>query len=186
MAEKRPYRRKQYFIKRGYQTKFVLKFCLLVLLGAVISTALVYYFSLGSVTSTYANSRLTIRATSTAIMPAVIYTNLITLGLITVATVFVVIFVSHRIAGPLYRFEKELSEIAHGDLTKVVQLRKRDEVTEMAENLNRMTSSLRARLLEIRGLLDEASKLAQEEKASEPLVEKLRKARSVVHENFRV
>ena len=186
MAETRPYRRKQHFIKRGYQTRFILKFCLLVLVGAVISTALLYFLAQGSLTSTYANSRLTIRATSVAIMPAVIYTNLITLGLVTVGCIFVVLYVSHRIAGPLYRFEKELAEIAEGDLTKVVHLRKKDEVTDMADSLNRMTASLRERLLELRGRLDEVARLAEEEGASGKLVEKLKQAQTTVHDRFKV
>ncbi len=186
MAENRPYRRKQYFIKRGYQTRFILKFCLLVLVGAVVSTVLLYMMAEGSLTSTYENSRLMVRTTSVAILPAVIYTNLITLGLVTVACIFVVLYISHRIAGPLYRFEKELSEIAEGDLTKVVQLRKKDEITDMAQSLNRMTTSLRERLIELSGQLDEAARVAEEENASEHLVQKLNEARDTVHDKFRV
>jgi methyl-accepting chemotaxis protein len=186
MAEKRPYRRKQHFIKKGYQTRFILRFCLLVLVGAVISAVLLYVFAQGSLTSTYQHSRLTVRSTSTAILPAVIYTNLITLGLITVATSFVVLYLSHRIAGPLYRFEKELTDIAEGDLTKVIRLRKKDEVTDMADSLNKMTASLRERLLELQEELDEAARLAEEEKASEELVGKLRQAQTTVHGRFKV
>ncbi len=186
MSEKRPYRRKQHFIKKGYQTRFIVKFCLLVLVGAVISSLLLYWVSQGSLTSTFENSRLTVRNTSVAILPAVIYTNLITLALVTVATVFVVLYVSHRIAGPLYRFEKELAEIAEGDLTKVIHLRRRDEVTDMAESLNRMTASLRGRLQELSKELDEAARLAQEENASDALVEKLMDCQKTVHGRFKV
>ncbi len=186
MAEKRPYRRKQHFIKKGYQTRFILKFCLLVIVGAVISTALLYFLAQGSLTSTYENSRLMVRTTSVAILPAVIYTNFITLGLVTVGCIFVVLYVSHRIAGPLFRFEKELSEIAEGDLTKVVHLRKKDEVTDMADSLNKMTASLRGRLLELQGQLDEAARLAEKEKASGHLLEKLKQAQTTVHDSFKV
>lgn len=186
MVEKSPHRRKQHFIKKGYQTRFIVKFCLLVLVGAVISSVLLYVFAQGSVTSTFENSRLSVRSTSTAILPAVIYTNLITLGLITAATVFVVLYISHKIAGPLFRFEKEISEIAEGDLTKVIQLRKKDEITDMADNLNRMTRSLRSLLLELREELDDAVRLAEEEKASEGLVKKLREAQKTVHGRFKV
>lgn len=186
MGEKRPYRRKQHFIKKGYQTRFIFRFCLLVLVGAVISSVLLYLFGQGSLTSTFENSRLTVRSTSAAILPAVIYTNLITLGLITVATSFVVLYLSHKIAGPLYRFEKELIEIAEGDLTKVIHLRRKDEVTDMAESLNKMTASLRKRLLELQEELDEAARLAEEEKASDRLVEKIKQAQTTVHGRFKV
>jgi len=41
----RPHRRRQYFIKRDFQFRFILKFCLIVLAGVIISTGLLFLFS---------------------------------------------------------------------------------------------------------------------------------------------
>ena len=142
MAEKPRFRRKQYFIKKNYQTKFILKFCLLVLAGVVLSTVLLLSFSQGTLTSTFKDSRLVVTKTSWAIFPAIMYTNLISLGLITLATIAVVLFISHKIAGPMFRFEKELKAIGQGDLTVRIILRKGDQFKDMAESLNQMSLSL--------------------------------------------
>ncbi len=59
-------------------------------------------------------------------------------------------FISHKIAGPLYRFEKDVRSLAKdGDLTKMFKLRKRDEMQELAEALNIMVSGFRGKLVDM-------------------------------------
>lgn len=61
---------------------------------------------------------------------------------------FMSIYFSHRIAGPVYRLEKNLlNMISEGDLTKQFCLREKDELKELADALNTMTSNLRLKLL---------------------------------------
>lgn len=61
---------------------------------------------------------------------------------------FMSIYFSHRIAGPVYRLEKNLMNmISEGDLTKQFCLRENDELKELAGALNTMTSNLRIKLL---------------------------------------
>ncbi len=156
------YRRRHYFVKKDFQFSIILKFCLLVLIGAAISTGLLLLFSQDTLTSTFRESRLEIRSTASVIMPAVIYTNLITLGLITVATIVVTLFISHKLAGPLFRFEKELREIGEGNLTRNVCLRKNDQMIALCEDMNRMCDSLRGKITAIRDDLGEISRRAAE------------------------
>ena len=125
---KRSYKRRQYFIKKEFQVKFILKFCLLIVFGAIISTGLLFLFSQDTLTSSFQQSRLVIKSTGLAILPSVLYTNLITLGLIAIAAIIVTLFVSHKMAGPLFRFEKELRNIGEGDLTTKVVVRKDDTI----------------------------------------------------------
>lgn len=53
------------------------------------------------------------------------------------------IFISHRIAGPMYRFEKSADAIAKGDLSVNFYVRKSDEMKHMAVSLEDMVESLR-------------------------------------------
>ena len=146
MADTRNYKRRQYFIKKQYQTRFILKFCLILVFGAIVSSSLLILFSQDTLTSSYSNSRLMVENTARAILPAVVLTNLITLVLISVAAIGVVLLISHKIAGPLFRFEKELNAIGEGDLTIRVALRKKDQLVGMAESLNAMTAKLQRNL----------------------------------------
>jgi len=47
------------------------------------------------------------------------------------------LFFSHRIAGPLYRFEQTLQGVGEGDLSQRVQLRRYDELKDLGDEINR-------------------------------------------------
>jgi methyl-accepting chemotaxis protein len=184
--QKRAERRKRYFIKRGFQISFILKFCFLVLAGVMLSTGLLFFFSKDTLTSTFQQSRLVIKNTAFAILPAAVYTNLITLGLITAATIAVVLLVSHKIAGPWFRFEKELAEIGNGDLRKVITLRKKDQMAAVADNVNKMTSSLRERIADIQKEVEGAIQTASDENASANLKGQLARLKQKIGDQFKL
>lgn len=180
-----PYKRRHYFIKKGFQFKFILKFCLIILIGVIISTGLLFLFSQGTLTSSFHQSRLVIKNTALAILPAVIYTNLITLGLITLATIIVTVFISHKIAGPMFRFEKDLEEIGAGDLTKNVTLRKKDQITDMAESLNKMIGSLHEKVFTIQTDVEHLLESASKQNAPKLLIEGLNHLKQEIKSNFK-
>lgn len=183
---KHPHRRKHYFVKKDFQFRFILKFCLIVLMGVIVSTGLLFLFSQGTLTSSFQQSRLTIKTTALAILPAAIYTNLITLGVITLATIVVTLFISHKIAGPIFRFEKELKEIGEGDLTKDIRLRKKDQITDMAVSLNKMIAGLHEKVLDIQKSVEQLIESATKQKAPEGLIEELTHLHQRIESNFKI
>ncbi|MDD5173210.1 MAG: methyl-accepting chemotaxis protein [Candidatus Omnitrophica bacterium] len=63
--------------------------------------------------------------------------------IILVAIIFIGgIFVSHRIAGPMYHFEKSARAIRDGDLNVNFNIRKTDEMRDVAVDLEKMVESL--------------------------------------------
>ena len=142
MAEFIKNKRRNYFIKKEFQTKFILKFCILVVLTALISAFLIYRFSGSTVTTVFKNSRIKIVPSAKFIMPGLILSSLISVTLVGIATIIVVMFVSHRIAGPLYKLESLLERMASGDVSFDIHLRKKDEVEKLAEALGRAVHGL--------------------------------------------
>ena len=165
--------RKTYFVKKDFQIRFIVKFCMLLLAGVVVSTGLLFFFSPDSLTSSYQSSGLEIKHTNIAILPSVIVTNLITLGLITLGVIMVTLLVSHKIAGPLFRFEKELDAVAEGDLTKRIVLRQKDQGKDMADSLNRMISGFHDKVSDIRKDLDAVRESALQHNAPKVLIDEL-------------
>ena len=186
MPDRPKYRRKQYFIKKDYQLKFMLKFCLIILAGSLMSTGILLLFSQGTLTSSFEHSRLVVKNTAIAIMPAVILTNIITLILISIAAVVVVLFISHKIAGPMFRFEADLKEIGQGNLSKTIRLREKDQFTSMAESLNLMTKGLRDRVLATQLELEQLLELASTEGAPEKLMGGLTHLKENIRQHFKV
>ncbi len=184
-AEKQTYKRRQVYIKKAFQFRFMLRFCLVILVGAAISTVLLLTWSQGTLTSSFQDSRLVVRETSMAILPAVLYTNLITLGLISLASLFLTLYVSHKIAGPLYRFELELKQIAAGDLTRKIHLRQNDQITDIATCLNNMTGSLNSKLGDIRDTVDELARLVDAQ-PDNTLAEQVNRLGQKIDESFAI
>lgn len=143
-------RRKNYFIKREFQTKFILKFCGLLILASVISGLILYLFSRGTATTTFVNSRLSIMSTVDYILPVLIGSSLIAVVLVSIATAVLVKYLSHRIAGPLVKIEKSVREVGEGNLNLKIALRSTDEISKQAECFNEMIGKLKTHLLEIK------------------------------------
>lgn len=179
-----PQRRKNYFINKEFQSKFIIKFFLLVLGGALLSTYLLFIFSQDTLTSSYQHSRLLIRSTAQTILPAIVYTNLITLVLITIAAILVTLFISHKIAGPMFRLERGLKELGNGDLTQNIKLRQKDQIAKLAETFNITAASLHEKMRLVRSGVQELQESAVGQDAQEELIEKINLLRDKIDNDF--
>jgi nitrogen fixation/metabolism regulation signal transduction histidine kinase len=63
---------------------------------------------------------------------------------LTICNITVGVYLSHKVAGPLYRFVMCSREVANGNLKIQVNLRKGDELRELEESFNEMTERLRS------------------------------------------
>jgi len=140
-------RRRNYFINKKFQTLFIIKFCALVIMGTALSGGVVYWMSRSTVTSTFENSRLVIKSTADFILPSVLLSGAFVVISVGIAAIVITLFTSHRIAGPLYRIQKDLEELSRGNLNVSFNLRKNDEIKVLAETLNDMTGLFRSNIL---------------------------------------
>lgn len=180
------YKRRQFFIKKGFQFRFILWFCLLVLLGGMLSTGLILYFTQGNLTSLFSNSRLVVTDTAIFILPAVIYTNMITILIISLSLMVVTLFVSHKIAGPLFRLEQDINVIAKGDLTFTVRLRKGDQLRELSADINEMTASLNTKVAAIQSGVERVMISASDQNAPKWFQEKLHELHGRIGRSFKL
>jgi len=74
----------------------------------------------------------------------------------------VTLFVSHRWAGPIYRFERSAQVVGTGDLTHRVSLRTGDDLMELQDEMNAMISSLQRMVQRDRAVVEHLSKRIDE------------------------
>jgi len=118
---------------------------------------MIYRFSSQSVTTVFEDSRLTIKPSTEFIMPGLILSSLMSIILISIATVIVVLFISHRIAGPLYKLESALERIASGDVSFDIHFRRGDEAKILAEVFNTASKGLNSLIGDVKA---ESTKLS--------------------------
>lgn len=132
----------QYIIKHGFQFK-----CALVLFGILAASLGIIWLE-----SRWMISR--ILEANGNILPEDVKSQIeLLLGITGKSSLFfsaigfgLTLFLSHFIAGPLYRFEKTFEEMRDGNLSGQVRLRGHDEFKESADILNQALSSLRSKL----------------------------------------
>lgn len=142
-------RRKKYFIKPGFQSRLTAIFILIVIIVANIVGALVYGFSVEKLESNLVEeAKLPVdsKQLGQALLPGVIIAELISIFVVA----FICIFVTHTIAGPVYRMEKVVRNIGEGDLTHFIKLRPKDELKDLADSMNEMTMGLRNKIIEFK------------------------------------
>ncbi|MCZ6794811.1 MAG: methyl-accepting chemotaxis protein [Planctomycetota bacterium] len=90
-------------------------------------------------------------------------TRLLTFGLLLLALLgFHSVLLSHRIAGPLYRFRQGFKAVARGDLSTRVRIRKNDYLQKEAAGIHEMFDSLKRKVNAIAARSEDVARLLPE------------------------
>lgn len=138
MKENAQFKRRNVFIKKRFQTDFAVRFLVLIIIESILAIGLFVYLSRDTVITGYSGTELIIADTGEYFLPTLVLTNLIVIGLTAVAGFAVMVYLSHKIAGPFYRFERSLEELGDGDLTHRFSLREGDQMDIIADRINEM------------------------------------------------
>lgn len=136
------HKRRKFLIKRAFQIRLLLGYCFFVLSGGLLFILLMGFFSYESMTISYNSNDLQMVQTPFALLKQSITTDwpyLLTGSLILLVAA---VRVTHRVAGPLYRFEQTLDKMLAGDLRHTITLRAKDEGKELATKLNTFNKDL--------------------------------------------
>lgn len=141
------FKRKRFFIDKQLQTKYVILTLLLLLIYTVILTAVLispYVIPL-SVGTPLSSAGPTPQQAEAARMLLTMHQNIWPiLGALILAMSALSIFVTHKIAGPVYRFKKVLAEVAAGNLDITVKLRDKDDLQDLAGDFNLLIAELQS------------------------------------------
>ena len=151
--------RKNYFIKKSFQTKFFAWFALLLIMEALAIGGLFMYISGQTLTTGYQGSQFVIDKTSSFFFVSFVIMSVIVGISVGTAGILVFIFLSHRIAGPLYRFEKAMQDLSEGNFAARVNLRRTDELAGLQNVLNGAFEKIDSQLKSVKTDLEAARKL---------------------------
>ncbi len=144
------YKRRNYFIKKNFQGKLILGYFLFMVLGCLIFAGILALLSADSMTMVYQDNDLRIGQTPFMLIKQLLTAHWIS---IVVGSAFVVVgamFITHRLAGPMFRLERAVDNMVSGQLNDVIYLREKDEGKELAAKLNQFNTKLSENISEIR------------------------------------
>ena len=134
----RKWKRKNYFIKKGFQTRLITIILLLVIIVANLTGGIVYGILKIDFLRENLQQIFSLQSADDILLPAVLVAEFISFLIVAV----IGLFISHRMAGPVYRFEKVTEEIGSGNFAFWVKLREKDEFKELADSFNVMMDNL--------------------------------------------
>jgi methyl-accepting chemotaxis protein len=151
---KRAWRRRNYFIKEDLQGKYIFTFFIFVVAGSYLFTVIFGLLSSESLTIVYEDYHLQLGKTPLVLIKEILRAHWIFIATGGVLVTLTSMFLSHRVAGPLYRFERSVEEMKKGNFNFEIRLRSKDEAKELARMLNEFNTGLSSRLRESRELTD--------------------------------
>ena len=143
-----PFYKRRYFIEKPLQTKYIVLTILLLLIYTVLFVAILIFPYIVPLTfdaplEEQAKAARMLLALHGSIWPA--------LGTVIVILSSTSIFITHKMAGPVYRLKRTLAEVSNGNLDIIVRLRKNDDLKDLAKGLNLVIDDLRGTVETLQG-----------------------------------
>lgn len=140
------YKRRKYFINKEFQGRSMFNYFVLLALGSILFVGIFSFFSSNTLSIVYDNYHLQLGTTPGILFKKILSTQWVFIVFGGMAVVFITLRLTHRVAGPFFRFEKGLDEMIDNDISKKIVLRQKDEGKELAEKINKFNYALSARL----------------------------------------
>jgi len=130
--------RKQYLLKKGFQLRFMIVIIVSMVLITLVTSLSIYSAVMETLVTQFHGENLAL------IKHAITYKLLMRSLLLIFAIAIISIFISHHLAGPVYKFEHTIRALAQGKEVKEIGLRKRDEFYGLAEAINHLIKSMKS------------------------------------------
>ncbi|MFA4918377.1 MAG: methyl-accepting chemotaxis protein [Thermodesulfovibrionales bacterium] len=153
----RTWKRRNFFIKKDLQGKYMFSFFIFLVAGSIIFTLIFSLLSSNTMTIVYDNYKLQIGKTPLMLMKEILSAQWIFIVAGGFVVVILSMFLTHRFAGPIFRFEKSIEEMTKGNLNFRIYLRAKDEGKELAEKINILVDMLSSNIKEMRRLSEEVN-----------------------------
>jgi methyl-accepting chemotaxis protein len=138
-------KRRNVFIKKAFQGRFIGGVFLLMLLSGLCSALLIYWMTGGDLQAQSESAHINIANAWARLGLSLLIGNVVAILIAGTLSVFVVMYASHKIAGPLYRFEKLCEQVGNGELEIITAIREKDQLQDLANAFLEMVNKIRAR-----------------------------------------
>jgi len=155
----RPYKRRNFFIDREFQLKYILLVIFMLLLYTIVFVGILF---IPQLLPLIFDSPLDEQVKAAEIL--LLYHKNVWPAVFIVIPLFgfFSIFFTHKIAGPAYRLKKRLRELTAWNLDSRVTLRKGDDLQELADCVNLLSDELRDFAAALKGNYDTLSNNIEE------------------------
>lgn len=142
--------RKIYFIKKDFQTRFIVRFVVTTTVWAAAAVSLFALLGSRRLEEVLYSPHINIRTTMELLMPSALQAHAISLALFAAILVYAIYALWKRLSVPLYCLKKDLARVSSGDLGSGITLREGEEFRDLASDLDEMRSGLRQKFARVK------------------------------------
>jgi len=143
------FKRRNYFINKEFQGRYIFNYFLIAAIGSLLFMAVFSFFSSNTLSISYDDYHLQLGVTPFILFKKILSAQWVFIvvggGLVVIAT----LFLTHRVAGPVFRFRRSFNEMIDGDISGRIVLRPKDEGKELGEKINEFNLALSKKLSSI-------------------------------------
>lgn len=151
-----PERRRVVLIDRKFQFRQIAGFAGLTALVMVLFGGLVWVFLRSEIDANLSSAHVSFRTFREMLLPIVLSLSVLNILLAAAFGAVFVLYTSHKIAGPLFRFKAVLDEMSGRNLVPATRIRDDDQLHEVCESLERLVMVSKSDWREVRRLASEA------------------------------
>ena len=140
-------------VETGFKLRFMLTFCIITITAVSMASLLFYFLTYRELSHDYGEAFFALQSVKRTVFPLLFASiqSVALLALVSIAIAVISLFFSHKIAGPIYRFEQSMEAVGSGDLTCVVRLRAGDQFRLLEKTMCASINSMNQR---VRGMND--------------------------------
>ena len=142
--------RKIYFIKKDFQTRFIVRFVVTTTVWAAAAVSLFALLGSRRLQEVLYSPHINIRTTMELLMPSALQAHVISLALFAAILVYAIYALWKRLSVPLYCLKKDLARVSSGDLGSGITLREGEEFRDLASDLDGMRNGLRQKFARVK------------------------------------
>jgi len=150
-------RRKKYIIEGNFQTRFILRFVLVIVGATLLSAGAllgVFYIKYQYGEADFQNLIIMVSPEGTTDVASLFQIVLVPILVANLLILCIIIpyslIYSHKIAGPIYRLEQSLDFLLKGEMDFIIVLRRKDEFKYLANKMNALIDYMRRNIGEVR------------------------------------
>ena len=139
------FKRSNIFINKTIQARFIVGVFLLILLSGLCSALLIFWITGGDLQAQSQTAHANIANAWDRLWLSILIGNVVSMVIAGTIAMFVVLYATHKIVGPLYRFEKICEQVGEGNLDTLISLRDKDQLQALGSAFANMVNKLRAK-----------------------------------------
>ncbi len=151
-------RRKIILIDRKYQFKMIIKFIMVNILALAIFGILIFLFFNNELDTNLRTAHVTYRNIRDMLLPIVVTLSIINIIITSILVFIFVLYASHKLAGPLFRFLQVLKAMTERNYAAYSDLREGDQLQEISDELKNCTETLKNDMAAIAEKIDDCEK----------------------------